>query len=67
MKVHGQGVKEVKIVYRTGNSNAKADALSHGPHSSVPRKETDMEVQVAAVVDMSENGITILLKADAKL
>ena len=63
MKVHGQGVKEVKIVYHTGNSNV-ADALSCSPHSSEPREETDMEVQVAAVGDMSENVITTLLQAD---
>lgn len=44
MKVHGQGVKEVKIVYRTGNSNVKADALSHSPHSSASKEATEMEV-----------------------
>ena len=37
MKVHGQGIKQVKIIYRSGKDNVNADALSRGPHSAAPK------------------------------
>jgi len=64
MKVHGQGIKEVRIVYRTGKSNIKADALSRSPHSLTPNEASETEVQVAAVMDGNKDDITTLLQAD---
>lgn len=32
MRVYGRGVKEVKIVHRSGKTNVSADALSRNPH-----------------------------------
>jgi len=64
MKVHGQGIKEVRIVYRTGKSNIKADALSRSPHSLTPKEATETEVQVTAVMDGNRDDITTLLQAD---
>jgi len=61
VKVHGQGIKEVRIVYRTGKSNI-TDTLSCSPHSLTPKSET--EVQVAAVMDRNKDDITTLLQAD---
>ena len=35
-KVYGTGVKSVNIIYRSGNENANADALSRNPVSPPP-------------------------------
>ena len=57
MKVHGQGVKEIKIIYHSGkcNANANADALLCGPQSETLWETSDSEVQVAAVMDTDAN------------
>ena len=51
MKVYGQGVKNIKIVYRSGKSNVNADALSRGPQAAAPQEESEPEVQVPVVTD----------------
>ncbi len=37
-RVYGGGVKEVKIIHRSGNTNVSADALSRNPHLPAPRE-----------------------------
>ena len=49
-RVYGQGIKEVRILYRAGKENGNADALSHNPVSSAPEhEEAEDEVQVSPV------------------
>ena len=49
-RVYGRGVKEVKIRYRPGKTNANADALSRCPQAPAPVEGiAEAEVQVAAV------------------
>ena len=35
-KVHGSGVKDIKIIYRPGKEKLNADALSRQPYSPAP-------------------------------
>ena len=61
MKVYGRGIKEVKIIYRSGKTNLSADALSRSPHMPAPREgiaQTDVQVSVVEVSTES------LLKAE---
>ena len=37
-KVYGRGVKEVKIMYRSGKVNLNADALSRSPQAPAPEE-----------------------------
>lgn len=63
-KVYGKGIKEVKIVYRSGKSNQNADALSRNPHEPAPREGiAQTDVQVAAVAT-SEVSAEALLQAE---
>ena len=49
-RVYGTGVKTVKIVHRSGKSNANADALSRCPQATAPQEGIAQgEVQVAQV------------------
>ena len=64
IKVYGQGVRDVKIIYRSGKCNANADALSRGPQSTAPQEASEPKVQVAAITT-DKNTITNLLQADA--
>ena len=49
-RVFGTGLKDVRIVYRPGRSNATADAPSRSPHSEQPLVgEAEDETQVFAV------------------
>ena len=65
MKVYGQGVRNVKIIYCSGKCNANADAFSRGPQSTAPQEASEPEVQVAAITDTDKNTITNLLQANA--
>lgn len=64
MKVYGRGIKEVKIVYRSGKTNLSADALSRSPHMPAPIEgiaQTDVQV---SVVDSSDVSIESLLRVE---
>lgn len=60
-RVYGKGVKEVKIVYRSGKTNLNADALSRTPLGPAPVEGPGQnEVQVSVVSADAES----LLQAD---
>ena len=68
-RVYGRGVKEVKIRYRPGKTNANADALSRCPQAPAPEEGiAKAEVQVAAVgsrnTGLRELTITDLLEVE---
>ena len=64
MKVYGRGIKEVKIIYRSGKSNLNADALSRNPQAPAPKEgiaQTDVQV---SLVDSAEVSVETLLQAE---
>lgn len=66
-KVYGSGVRDVKIVHRTGKSNVNADALSRSPQAAAPEEGIGQtELQVSAISsgsDSIEDSIQRLLAA----
>ena len=48
-KVYENGVKSIQIVYRSGQENGNADALSCNPQGEAPCSLQEEEVQVAMV------------------
>ena len=67
MKVYGRGIKEVKIIYRSGKSNLNADALSRNPQAPAPKEgiaQTDVQV---SLVDSAEVSVETLLQAEPEL
>ena len=49
-KVYGSGIRDLKILHRSGKSNLCADALSHSPVGSAPEEGLgEAELQVAVV------------------
>ena len=63
-RVYGKGVKEVKIVHRSGKANLNADALSRNHQAPAPKEgigQTDVQV---SVVDTSEINTWALLQAE---
>ena len=64
-RVYGKGVKEVKIVYRSGKFNLNADALSRSPLGPPPAEGPgEGELQVSAV--SSSSSVQELLQAEAE-
>ena len=60
-RVYGEGVKNVKIVYRSGKTNLPADALSRSPQGAAPdRGPGQDEIQVSSVT----SDVTSLLQAE---
>ena len=56
-KVYGAGLKDVKIVYRAGQLNHGADALSRSPHALAPAQGGSQDhVQVASVRLTADHG-----------
>lgn len=57
-RVYGSGVKEVKILHRSGKTNVGADALSRNPHLPPPREgigQSDVQVFSVGTVDLDVN------------
>ncbi len=53
-KVYGSGIRDLKIVHRSGKSNANADSLSRSPLSRAPQESIgESECQVAAISSQS--------------
>ena len=54
-RVYGRGVKEVRIVYRSGKSNLNVDALSRCPVGQAPAEgQGQNEVQISLVTSASK-------------
>ena len=49
LKIFGSGLKSIKIVYRSGRDNARADALTRNPTGEVLSCAEVEQVQVAAI------------------
>ena len=66
--MYGSGVKNIQIVYRSGQENSNADALSRNPQAAEPEAPPVKEVQIATVhVNSGEEEITQLLNKSVKL
>ncbi len=60
-KVYGSGIRDLKIVHRSGKSNANADSLSRSPVSQAPQEGIgEAECQVAAISSRSVMCVTFL-------
>ena len=68
-RVHGKGIKSVKIVYRAGRENASADALSRSPVFLPPSHGVGQdEVQVSAITAIATGApISTVTPSDADL
>ena len=63
-KVHGSGVKDIRIIYRPGKENLNADALSRQPYLPAPSEGVaEGEIQVCAL--LGETDIESFLKMDS--
>ncbi len=66
-KVYGSGIRDLKIVHRSGKSNANADSLSRSPVSQAPQEGIgEAECQVAAISSRAVNvrDISSLLQSE---
>ena len=61
LKVFASGIGRVKIQYRPGKSNQRADALSRNPVSSSNEEGSDLDAQVAQV-SLEDADVTQLLQ-----
>ena len=62
LQVYGSGARKVDVVYRPGNENTRADALSRNPVSPNTLEPHGLDVQVAAVCT-ADADITQLLES----
>ena len=62
-KVYGRGVKEVKIMYRSGKVNLNADALSRSSQAPAPEEGIAQSDKQVSVVDSERANIEDLLEA----
>ena len=62
-KVYGSGIKSIQIMYRCGQDNQNADALSRNPQGTAPREPQVEEVQVATINTGEEEVCQLLNKS----
>ena len=53
-RVYGRGVRNVKIIHRSGKTNLSADALSRCPHSPANREDRQVSMVSSSQMDVSD-------------
>ena len=66
-RVYGRGVREVRIVYRSGRENASADALSRCPQGPAPLRGIAQDETQVAVVNSGTDISDLLQEGPASL